>query len=144
MIRTPDVAGTIALDDTTLQQADVAADLTALVSDESRRDGAVQRSLGTDANPTATFVLTEPVDLGTLPTADDPASVVATGDLTVNGVTNPVDVPLDVVVTDDVAVVTGAFDVTLADFGVSAPSAPIVLSVADTGTVELQLFLTPA
>lgn len=144
VIRTPEVAGTIALDDTTLEEADVAADLTGLVSDESRRDGAVQRSLGTDANPTATFVLTEPVDLGALPTADDPASVVASGDLTINGVTNPVDVPLEVVVADDVAVVTGAFDVTLADYEVSAPSAPIVLSVADTGTVELQLFLTPA
>lgn len=38
--------------------------------------------------------------------------------------------------------VTGAFEVTLAGYGVTAPSAPIVLSVADTATVELQLYLT--
>lgn len=44
---------------------------------------------------------------------------------------------------DDVAEVTGTFDIVLADHNVEAPSAPIVLSVADSGTVELQLFLSP-
>lgn len=45
---------------------------------------------------------------------------------------------------DDVAVVSGTFDITFADHVVQAPTAPMVLSVADTGTVELQLFLTHA
>ena len=84
------------------------------------------------------------IELDALPTADDPVNATATGELTINGVTNTVDVPLQIAMTDGVAVVTGTFDVTLADYGVQAPSAPIVLSVADTGAVELQLFLTPA
>lgn len=42
------------------------------------------------------------------------------------------------------SVITGAFDIALYDYGVQAPSAPIVVSVEDTGTVELQLFLTPS
>ena len=144
VIRTPEVDGTIELDGTTLVSADIEADLTALVSDETRRDDNVQRALNTGTNPTATFTLTEPVELDALPTADDPIEVAATGELTINGVTNTVDVPLQIAMTDGVAVVTGTFDVTLADYNVQAPAAPIVLSVADTGTVELQLFLTPA
>lgn len=142
VVRTPAVSGTINLDDTTLAVTDIEADFTALVSDESRREDAVQRALRTSANPTATFTLTDPVELGALPTADTPVEVVATGDLTINGATNSVDVPLQVAMVDDVAVVTGTFDITFADYDVQAPSAPIVLSVDDSGTVELQLFLT--
>lgn len=48
VIRTPEVAGTIALDGTMLQSAEIVADFTALVSDESRRDDAVHRALDTD------------------------------------------------------------------------------------------------
>src|SRR5690606_5742180 len=40
--------------------------------------------------------------------------------------------------------VTGSVDVAPSDFDVTAPTAPIVLSVADTATVELQLYLSPA
>lgn len=144
VVRTPEVSGGVELDGTTLTAATFEADFTALVSDESRRENAIQRALNTDVHPTAVFVLTEPVDLGAMPTADAPVAVTASGDLTVNGVTNPVEVPLEVAVVDGVAVITGAFDVTFSDYGVQAPTAPIVVSVEDTGTVELQLFLTEA
>lgn len=144
VIRTPVVDGTITLDGTTLTSAEIVADFTALVSDESRRDNAVQRALDTDAHPTAAFTLTDPVELDALPTADEPVEVTAPGELTINGVTNAVEVPLQVAVVDGVAVVTASFDVAFADYDVAAPTAPIVLSVADSGTVELQLFLTQA
>lgn len=144
VVRTPEVDGTIELDGTTLRSAEVEADFTALQSDRPRRDSAVQRALDTGEFPTASFTLTEPVELDALPAAGEPVSATATGDLTVHGVTNTVDVPLDVAVIDGVAVVTGSFDLALSDYDVQAPSAPIVVSVADTGTVELQLFLTPA
>lgn len=65
-------------------------------------------------------------------------------ELTIQGVTNTVEVPLDVAIVDDVAVVTGTFDVTFSDYDVRTPSGPIVLSVEDTGIVELQLYLTSA
>ncbi|HJQ96244.1 MAG TPA: hypothetical protein VJ935_11140 [Acidimicrobiia bacterium] len=39
------------------------ADLTAIVSDEARRDNAIQLALGTSSNPTAMFVLTQAIDL---------------------------------------------------------------------------------
>lgn len=40
--------------------------------------------------------------------------------------------------------VTGTFEIAFSDYDVEAPTAPMVLSIADTGTVELQLFLTAA
>ncbi len=140
--RTPDVSGTVTLEGATLTAADITANLTTLVSDESRREPHIQRALDTATYPTATFKLTEPVDLGTLPTADSPVEVTATGELTIAGVTNTVEVPLQAAMVDDIAVVTGSFDIAFGDYGVQVPSAPVVVSVDDAGTVELQLYLT--
>ena len=38
--------------------------MTAITTNESRRDDKVQSALDTDEFPTATFVLTEPIELG--------------------------------------------------------------------------------
>jgi hypothetical protein len=38
--------------------------------------------------------------------------------------------------------VTGSTIVTLADFDIAVPSAPVVLSVSDEATIELQLYLS--
>lgn len=144
--RTPAVEGGLTLDGTTLVAATIVADLTELTTDISRRDGATQRALNTATSPTTTFTLTEPVDLGTDPVVGEPVSVEATGELALNGVTQPVTLTLDAVLLDGVAglLVTGSFPLTLADHDLVAPSAPVVVSVADTATVELQLYLDPA
>ena len=41
-------------------------------------------------------------------------------------------------------VVTGSLDIAFADYGISKPNSFAVLSIADTGTLELQLFFTKA
>jgi polyisoprenoid-binding protein YceI len=144
--RTPQVEGTVTLDGTTLVAATIVGDLTALTTDIRQRDGATQRALNTGVHPTTTFTLTEAVDLGTTPVVGEAISVEAVGELTLNGVTQPVTAALDAVLLDGVAglLVTGSFPLTLADHDLVAPSAPIVVSVADTATVELQLYLDPA
>ena len=50
--------------------------------------------------------------------------------------------PLEAKLVGDTAVVVGSFDITFSDYGVSVPKAPIVLSVADNGDVEMQLLFT--
>lgn len=144
--RTPEVDGTVVLDGTTLVAATITGDLTALTTDIRQRDGATQRALNTGTHPTTTFTLTEPVDLGADPVVGEPVSVEAAGELTLNGVTQPVTVTLDAVLLDGVAglLITGSFPISLADHDLVAPSAPVVVSVADTATVELQLYLDPA
>lgn len=144
--RTPEVDGTVVLDGTTLVAATITGDLTVLTTDIRQRDGATQRALNTATHPTTTFTLTEPVDLGTDPVVGETVSVEATGEVTLNGVSQPVTVELDAVLLSGVAglLITGSFPLTLANHDLVAPSAPIVVSVADNATVELQLYLDPA
>lgn len=140
--RTPTVSGTITIDATTLTATEIEADMTAISTNESRRDDQVQDALETAEFPTATFTLTEPIDLGDAVEDGEATSVEATGDLTVHGVTTPVTLPLEAQVVGDNIVVVGSLDIVMSDYGVEAPRAPIVVSVSDEATIELQLFFT--
>jgi polyisoprenoid-binding protein YceI len=138
--RTPAVSGTMAIDGTKLTTATISADMTALTTNNSRRDGPARQALGTSQFPAATFVLTSPIDLGDAAKTGAQTKVTATGDLTVHGVTKSVQFPLEAQLTGNTIVVVGSLDVVFSDFGISAPTAPIVLSVDDHGQIELQLF----
>lgn len=143
--RTPTVAGSLTLDGTSLTTAMFTADLSDLATDDSRRDSKARGALNVDDEPITTFTLTGPLDLVDTPQAGDTVTATAVGDLTVNGVTQQVEIPLEATLsTSGLLVVTGSVDVALADFEVSAPSAPIVLGVSDIATVEIQLYLTKA
>lgn len=140
--RTGDVAGTVEIDGTTVTAADIEVDMTTITTNDSRRDDKVQEALETGEFPTATFSLTEPIDLGDGATTGDEVSVTAVGDLTIHGVTQQVELPLQAQLVDGTIVIVGSLEITFSDFGVEVPSAPIVLSVEDVGTMELQLLLT--
>lgn len=142
--RTPAVTGTLVIEDNNLVSATVVADLTQLVSDESRRDDSIQRSLGTSTNPEATFVLTEPIELTDSASSGEPMEVSAFGDLTVNGIANPVEMTLSAQLVGDMILVTGSTDIVFSDFDVTTPTAPVVLSVEDHGTIEFQLWFKAA
>jgi polyisoprenoid-binding protein YceI len=138
--RTPSVEGTITVAGSTVSAAQIAVDLTDVTTNDSRRDGAVQRALATSRYPNATFVLTQPIQVGSVPTDGQRITVAATGDLTVHGVTRSVTVDLQAQLQGDVLVVVGSAPVALADYGVTAPTAPVVASVSDAGTFEFQLY----
>ena len=112
------------------------------MSNDDRRDNKIQGALETSQFPTATFVLTEPADFGTIPGEGESVSVTAKGDLTVHGITNSIEMPLEARLVDGVIVVIGSTEIVFADYDVEAPSAVIVLSVEDRGQIELQLFFT--
>jgi polyisoprenoid-binding protein YceI len=142
--RTPEVSGTVTIDGTSVTSAEVAVDLTAIVSDETRRENSIREALNTSENPMATFALTEPFDFGEVPTEGVTVSATAIGDLTINGVTRTVEIPLEAQVIGDSILVVGSTNVIFADYEIETPSAQIVLSVADEGTIELQLWLVRA
>ena len=142
--RTPSVTGTMTIDGTTLTATNIVADMTALTTNTSRRDGPARNALGTSQFPSAMFVLTSPLDLGDTATTGAKTAVTAKGDLTVHGVTKSVEIPLEAQLSGDTIVVVGSLPVVFSDFGITAPTAPIVLSVDDHGTMELQLFFTRA
>ena len=66
----------------------------------------------------------------------------ATGDLTVHGVTQPVAIPLEAQIVNDVIVVVGQLPIALSDYDIAAPSAPIVASVEDSALLEISVALT--
>ena len=66
----------------------------------------------------------------------------AAGNMTIHGVTQPVEVPIQARLVGDTVVAVGSFDVTFSDYGVTVPKAAIVLSVEDHGVLELQLLFT--
>ena len=136
--RTPLVDGTVEIDGTTLIAAEIKADLTGLRTDRFMRDSRVQDALNTDVYPGATFVLAGPLDLG----LGLQVQVIAPGSLTVNGVTNPVEVDLAAELVGQILTVIGTIDLEFADHGIETPTAPVVVSVEDHGVVEVQLFLT--
>lgn len=139
--RTPDVSGSIILSGLSLEQAELTADVTTLQSDESMRDGQLGRQgIQTDQFPTATFVLTEPIELASLPAEGESISVTAIGDLTIHGVTNSVAIPLAAVRQGDVIGVAGSLTFTWADFDMEQPNSMRVVSLADEVTMELQAF----
>ncbi len=140
--RTPGVSGSVVIEGTSMTSAEFTVDLTAIVSDESRRDSRIQEALGTDANPEATFVLTEPVDFGEAAADGETVTVTATGELTINGVTNQVEIPLEAQLVDGMILVVGSTDIVFADYAVAVPTAPMVLSVEDHGVLEVQLWLS--
>lgn len=142
--RTPEVAGEITIEGTTLTAATFEADMTAITTNESRRDDRVQGALDTGSFPIATFTLTEPVDLGAAAADGGPVRVTAVGDLTIKGVTRSVSLPLQAQLTNGSIVVVGSMAITFADYGVEVPSAPVVLSAEDHGILEVQLLLTAA
>jgi polyisoprenoid-binding protein YceI len=138
--RTPAVTGTLTVDGTTLTAAEITADLSSLQSDDDRRDGQLRRqALETEQFPSASFTLATPIDLGTLPTDGQTIHVEASGSLTLHGQTRTVTIGLDATRSGDALTVTGSLPIVLADYGIAKPSSFLVLSVAEEGTMELQL-----
>ncbi|MCP5030606.1 MAG: YceI family protein [Actinomycetia bacterium] len=140
--RTGDVAGTLTFGGTTVTVATFDVDLTTITTNESRRDDNVQEILETTEFPTALFALTEPIELGEAATTGEAVAVTATGELTIHGVTQSVQIDLEAQLVADTVVVVGSMDIAFADYGVEVPSSPAIVSVEDHGTLELQLLLT--
>ena len=141
--RTPAVSGTMAISGTTVTAAEITADLTQLASDDQRRDGQLRRQgIETSQFPNATFKLTTPIELGSVPADGTAVKVTATGDLTLHGVTKSVQIAMAAKLSGGTIVVTGSLPIAFADYDITKPNSFAVLSIEDTGTMELQLFFT--
>ncbi len=143
--RTGNIEASLTFAGNTVTELDVTVDMTSLQSDRSRRDGALaSRGLETDQFPTASFVLTEPIDLGDVPAEGDAIAATATGDLTLHGVTGNVTLELEGTFVSGTMVVVGSTDVTLTEYSIEAPTGFSVLTIDEVGTIEVQLAFVPA
>jgi polyisoprenoid-binding protein YceI len=139
--RTSDVAGAMTIEGAIVTAVALEVDMTTLESDSGRRDGALaDRGLETNTFPTATFVLTEPMDLGGEPQVGASVAAVAVGDLTLHGVTRRVEIPMEAeLVSAETIVAVGSLEIVITDYEIEAPVGFRVLSIDETGTIEMQL-----
>lgn len=138
--RTPNVSGSLRIEGRTITDLSVTVDMTTLTSDDSRRDGTLRdRGLETAIYPTASFTLTEPIEVRGRHSADETIEVPAVGDVTLHGTTRRVTVPIQAHLKEDRIEAVTTFDVVLADYGIERPTGFMVLSIAEQGTVELHL-----
>lgn len=137
--RTAGVTGTMEITGTTVTATDVEVDMTSVTSDEDRRDGQFQgRIMDTATHPTATFSLTEPIELGTVPADGDEVTHTVTGDLTLRGVTKPVTFELTARINGAVIEANGSIAVDFDEFEIpDASGGPA--SVGRDGELELLL-----
>lgn len=141
--RTPDVSGSIEIEGATITGTDILVDMTTLTTDSGSRDNQLRtQAIETNDFPEATFVLTQPIELGDLPDDGTVVTTTATGDLTIHGVTNSVDIPITAELNSGIIVVVGQINLLLADFSIEQPRSAAVLSVEDNTDLELQLFFT--
>ena len=138
--RTPRVDGTLNFVGGSLVKAEITADLRELRTDRSMRDSKVQSALNTSTHPNAVFILDGEISV----TNEQTIESVVSGSLTVNGSTNQIDVELQGQLVGQIITIVGKFEVSLSDYQVEAPSAPIVTSVEDEAIVEFQLFFVEA
>ena len=142
--RTSSITGTMTIDGTTVTATDLTVDMTTFASDDSRRDSQFNgRIMEVSTYPTATFELTTPIDIGTIPTDGSSVQVQATGDLTIHGVTKPVTFDLTAKETGGRIGVVGSTVITFADYGIENPTNGFA-ETGDTGTLELQLVFDKA
>lgn len=138
--RSSGIDATLTFSGSSVTELAVTVDMTMLESDRSRRDSAMStRGLETETFPTASFVLSEPIDLGSVPEEGGTIVATAVGDLTLHGVTNSISMPLEASLVDGTVVVVGSADVTLIDYDIEAPTGFSVVSINEVGTIEVLL-----
>jgi polyisoprenoid-binding protein YceI len=137
--RTSAVTGNAIIQGTKVTVANVTVDLTQVSSDQSRRDGQFQhRIMDTSTFPTATFKLTQPIEL---PSTTGRVSTKATGDLTTHGVTKSAVADLQAERSGNTIRVSGSIPVTFADWNIPNPSfGPI--TTQDHGLIEFLVVLS--
>ena len=138
--RTSDLEGSLTLQGSSITAVEMTVDMTTLESDSRNRDSQMRsQALETNAFPTATFSLTAPIELGSVPSEGEPITANATGALTIHGVTNEVTIPLEAQLVGGTIVAVGSIDIVFADYDITPPSAFSVVSVEDHGLLEMQL-----
>jgi polyisoprenoid-binding protein YceI len=121
--RTSAVTGTMTVSGTSVTAGEFSADLTKVSSDQSLRDNQFQgRIMDTADFPTATFTLTHPIRLGTLPAEGKQVTETAAGTLTMHGTTRAITFQVTAQRSGTTIEISGAIPILFADWNIANPS----------------------
>ena len=140
--RTDKITGTFTVSGTTVTAGAFTVDMTTVRSDEERRDRQFHgRIMDTARYPTATFTLSQPIQLPSIPGSGVASEVDVPGQLTLHGTTRPVVIRMTARHDGSTIEVNGSLPMTFADWGIPNPSfGPI--TAEDNGLLELLLRFT--
>ena len=134
------VEGTLEAEGLTITAVTVESDLTGLTSNSKGRDGQLRKqALETNTFPQGIFTLTSPITVDAIPAEGELFTTTATGELTIHGETQPVEIEIEGTVQGARLVIIGSMNIVMSDFGIEPPSAPLVASIEDEGIMELSL-----
>jgi polyisoprenoid-binding protein YceI len=137
--RTSSVNGSITIDGTRVTTASFTVDMTTVTSDQHRRDGQFNgRIMDTASYPTATFTLSKPVVLSSIPAVGVQESMQATGVLTMHGTSKTVTFTITGQRTTGGIQITGQIPITFAEWNIPNPSFGPV-TTQDHGVLEFLL-----
>ena len=119
------------------------ADMRAMKSEQSTRDRTFQRRImDTSSYPIATFALTKPIEIGSLPASGVARKYSATGNLTLRGTTKAVTIPISADHAGTTIRVLGRLPIVFADWNIANPSFPPLVTTKDQGELEFLLNFT--
>lgn len=143
--RTNTVDGKFVLAGTSVKSGEFNVDVSTLTSDQTRRDKQVRgRLLATDEFPVATFLLDEPIVLGTLPADGVTIAAKASGTLSLRGQDRPVIFAVSARRSGDRIELLANATLNFAEFGIPDPSVKPFVSTEQSGVLEVSLTLTRA
>jgi polyisoprenoid-binding protein YceI len=137
--RTNSVTGNLTFTGTRVTAGSFSIDLTTVKSDQARRDAQFNgRIMSTATHPSATFALSQPIVLPSVPAPGTDITANAIGQLTLRSTTKPVTVAVTARRTANNVQVNGSIPITFADWSIPNPSiGPI--STQDHGLIEFLL-----
>jgi len=134
--RSSSITGSITASGTTITGGSFTVDMTTVQSDQTRRDDQFNgRIMDTASYPTGTFVLTQPISIGTVPASGVEQTYQARGNLTLHGTTRAVVFTVKARFTGSAIQVLGSIPITFADWNIPNPSFGPV-STDDHGILE--------
>lgn len=140
--RTEMVTGTMTLEGAKVAAGSFEVGMASIESDESKRDNQFRtRIMDTATYPKATFTLTQPIDLGSVPAEGTTIQATAVGEMTLRGTTKTVEIPLETRLEGSSIVVVGALAINFPEWQIPNPSGGPA-EVGDDGEMEFRLVLT--
>ncbi|KAB3523531.1 YceI family protein [Corynebacterium zhongnanshanii] len=135
------IKGHVTVHDDVLTEAVVSVRVDGISSDVEKRDINVRKKiLETQEFPEASFTLTDPVDVSSLPKDGTTGEIAATGDLYIHGQTKQVTATFKVLRTGDNVVLSANIPFNRLDFGVKTPEF-VAAKIEEQGTLDVLLVL---
>jgi len=139
--RTNAVTGQIEVSGTTVTSGSFSVDMTTVTSNQARRDNQFRgRIMDVASHPTATFKLTQPIQLASVPADGKKVTAKAVGDLTLRGTTRPATIDVEAERSGATLRLAGSFPIVFSEWGIPNPSAGPA-TTEDHGSLEFLLVL---